>query len=576
MKDFSNLLENLLCQPARNGKLALLVDYLNRTPDPDRGYSLAALCGDLVLDEVKPGLLRALIEERADPILFRLSYDFVGDLSETIALMWEPGEAAEPPGLAQIVESMRAMSKAEARRRLPGWLDTLDGTGRWALLKLVTGALRVGVSTGLAKQALSQWSGVAQTEIEEVWHGFAPPYLPLFAWLSGAAARPSACDALCFHSPMLAHPIDDADFERLEPGDFKAEWKWDGIRVQLKGRSGAGARLFSRSGDDISAAFPELVASSGEGLDLLPLPASGERAGVRGGGVSPDVVRKASGVHGHPLVFAGGLDGELVALEPGKTGLEAVASFSTLQQRLNRKTISAAMLARIPVAIIAYDLLFAADASGENWTDVRPLPFLERRRLLEQAVAKADDPRLLLSPLLSFEHWDALAAQRAVSAEHPSVEGVMLKRKASPYIAGRPKGEWFKWKRDAHLLDCVVMYAQRGHGKRASLYSDYTFGLWSGDALLPVGKAYFGFTDAELAQLDRFVRQNTVQKFGPVREVVHASDNGLVLEIAFEGVQVSPRHKSGYAMRFPRINRIRRDKRPAEADQLEALAKLAR
>ncbi len=152
----------------------------------------------------------------------------------------------------------------------------------------------------------------------------------------------------------------------------------------------------------------------------------------------------------------------------------------------------------------------------------------------------------------------------------------MLKRKASPYIAGRPKGEWFKWKRDAHLLDCVVMYAQRGHGKRASLYSDYTFGLWSGDALLPVGKAYFGFTDAELALLDRFVRQNTVQKFGPVREVVHAPDNGLVLEIAFEGVQVSARHKSGYAMRFPRINRIRRDKKPAEADQLEALAKLAR
>lgn len=537
MKDFAGLLEKLLYQPARNGKLGLLVDYLNRTPDPDRGYALAALCGDLVLDEVKPGLLRGLIEERADPILFRLSYDFVGDLSETIALMWEPGEPAEAPELAQVVEAMRAMSKAEARRRLPHWLDALDGTGRWALLKLVTGALRVGVSTGLAKQALSQWSGVAQTEIEEVWHGFSPPYLPLFAWLSGAAARPSANDALCFHSPMLAHPIDDADFQKLDPTEFAAEWKWDGIRVQTKARAGAGARLFSRSGDEISNAFPDLL---------------------------------------DPPLLMGGLDGELVALEPGKSGLEAVASFSTLQQRLNRKTVSAAMLKRIPVAIIAYDLLFAADASGENWTDVRPLPFQERRRLLEDAVAKARDPRLLLSPLLDFESWDALAAQRASSAAHPSVEGVMLKRKASAYVAGRPKGEWFKWKRDAHLLDCVVMYAQRGHGKRASLYSDYTFGLWSGEALLPVGKAYFGFTDAELAQLDRFVRQNTVQKFGPVREVVHAPDDGLVLEIAFEGVQVSARHKSGYAMRFPRINRIRRDKRPAEADQLEALAKLAR
>ena len=208
---------------------------------------------------------------------------------------------------------------------------------------------------------------------------------------------------------------------------------------------------------------------------------------------------------------------------------------------------------------------------------MRPLPFQERRRLLEDAVARAkSDPRLLLSPLLDFHDWEALAAQRADSLQHPSVEGVMLKRKASPYIAGRPRGEWFKWKRDAHLLDCVAMYAQRGHGKRASLYSDYTFGLWSGDALLPVGKAYFGFTDAELAQLDRFVRQNTVQRFGPVRELVHTPEDGLVLEIAFEGVQVSSRHKSGYAMRFPRINRIRRDKKPAEADLLEALAKLAR
>jgi DNA ligase-1 len=537
MKAFAQLLENLLYQPARNGKLALLVDYLNATPDPDRGYALAALCGDLVLDEVKPALLRGLIEERADPVLFRLSYDFVGDLSETIALMWEGAAETAPPGLAQVVEAMRAMTKAEARRRLPGWLDALDGTGRWALLKLVTGALRVGVSTGLAKQALAQWSGVAQEEIEEVWHGFAPPYLPLFAWLSGAAARPSANGALCFHSPMLAHPIDDGDFGKLDPRAFHAEWKWDGIRVQLKGRAGAGARLFSRSGDDISAAFPDLV---------------------------------------DPSPFHGGLDGELVALEQGRSGLDAVAGFSTLQQRLNRKTVSAAMLARIPVAIIAYDLLFAADASGENWTDVRPLPFQERRALLEEAVARAKNPRLLLSPLLDFNAWEALAEQRAQSAQKPSIEGVMLKRKASPYMAGRPRGEWFKWKRDAHLLDCVVMYAQRGHGKRASLYSDYTFGLWSGDALLPVGKAYFGFTDAELAQLDRFVRNNTVQRFGPVREVVHQRDDGLVLEIAFEGVQVSSRHKSGYAMRFPRINRIRRDKKPAEADQLEALAKLAR
>jgi DNA ligase-1 len=538
MKAFARLLENLVCQPARNGKLALLTDYLGATPDPDRGYALAALCGDLTLDEVKPALLRALIEQRADPQLFRLSYDFVGDLSETIALMWEPaGATSHPPRLAEVVETLRVLSKAEARRRLPDWLDSLDAAGRWALLKLVTGALRVGVSTGLAKQALAQWSGVAQQEIEEAWHGFSPPYLPLFAWLSGEAARPAPNGALCFHAPMLAHPIEDADFPKLDPADFSAEWKWDGIRVQLKSRAQKGARLFSRSGDDISAAFPDLIG---------------------------------------PPLFPGGLDGELVALAPDKTGLEAVASFSTLQQRLNRKTVSAAMLARIPVAIVAYDLLFAADAGGENWTDLRPLPFQQRRALLEQAVLRADDPRLLLSPLLDFDDWEALASRREKSAEISGIEGVMLKRKTSPYLAGRPKGEWFKWKRDAHLLDCVALYAQRGHGKRASLYSDYTFGLWSGDALLPVGKAYFGFTDAELGELDRFVRTNTTNRFGPVREIVHQPDNGLVLEIAFEGVQKSARHKSGYAMRFPRINRIRRDKKPAEADQLETLAKLAR
>jgi DNA ligase-1 len=538
MRAFGQLLENLLYQPARNGKLALLVDYLASTPDPDRGYALAALCGALTLDEVKPALLRGLIEERADPILFRLSYDFVGDLSETIALMWEPsGAPVSTPGLAKVVEAMRAMSKSEARRQLPAWLDALDGTGRWALLKLVTGGLRVGVSSGLAKQALSQWSGVAQVEIEEVWHAFAPPYLPLFAWLSGAAPRPSANDSLGFHSPMLSHPIEDGDFKKLDPRDFAAEWKWDGIRVQLKSRSGAGTRLFSRSGDDIGAAFPDLIDSP---------------------------------------AFFGGLDGELVAMTPGEAGLDSVASFSTLQQRLNRKSVSAAMLGRIPVGIIAYDLLFAADASGENWRDVRALPFHERRRLLEAAVERAADPRLLLSPLLDFADWEALAAQRAASAQRPSVEGVMLKRKDSPYLAGRPRGEWFKWKRDAHLLDCVMMYAQRGHGKRASLYSDFTFGLWRGEDLLPVGKAYFGFTDVELAQLDRFVRQNTVQRFGPVREVVHNPDEGLVLEIAFEGVQQSTRHKSGVAMRFPRINRIRRDKKPGEADQLETLAKLAK
>ena len=371
-----------------------------------------------------------------------------------------------------------------------------------------------------------------------MWPGLTPPYLDLFAWLEGHAEKPVNLDPAPFRPVMLAHAIENTDFVNLDAADFIAEWKWDGIRVQaVSGRDARGhrlARLYSRSGEDITGSFP----------DLLP-----------------------------SLHLPGAIDGELLVVRDGR-----VQSFNVLQQRLNRKVVSSKLMGEYPIHLRAYDLL------GEGDTDLRTLPFAERRARLETFVARLDDARIDLSPVIEFDSWDALTAARKNPAgagageDAAAVEGVMLKRRDALYLPGRPKGQWWKWKRDPHIIDAVLMYAQRGHGKRSSYYSDYTFGVWTaredGEQLVPVGKAYFGFTDEELLQIDRFVRRNTTEKFGPVRHVVHEPDQGLVLEVAFEGLARSARHKSGVAMRFPRINRLRWDKPPREADRLETLEKM--
>lgn len=532
MKAFAALSERLAFEPGRTAKLQLIADYLRTMPDPDRGWTLAALVGTLDFPDAKPAMLRGLIEARMDPELFRLSYDYVGDLAETIALAW-PRRAASGAAadlrLAEVVDTLARASRRETPQQIERWLDRLDEPERFALLKLMTGGLRIGVSVGLAKQALARLGSVPAEAIEEVWHGAKPPYADLFAWIEGRADRPDVTGAPLFRSPMLAQALDEAELSALDPAAFAAEWKWDGIRVQAIGSVDdtalARRRLYSRTGEDIGAGFPDLVAALG---------------------------------------FDATLDGELVVLEDG-----AVATFSRLQQRLNRKAPTAAQIAENPVGIVAYDLLF------EGGDDLRPLAFAERRRRLESFVAELNNPRILLSPRIEFADWPGLAAARADSRAHPGIEGVMLKRLDSPYVAGRPRGPWFKWKRDPDLVDCVLIYAQRGHGKRSSYYSDYTFGVWQEDAsgrhLVPVGKAYFGFTDAELLEIDRFVRTNTINRFGPVREVAHEPTKGLVFEVAHEGLQRSTRHKSGVAMRFPRIARIRWDKPPGEADTLDRL-----
>jgi DNA ligase 1 len=534
MQSFAALLERLVLTPSRNAKLQLIIDYLRHTPDPSRGWAVAAITGDLSIPSVKPAAIRELVAARVDPVLFQLSYDYVGDLAETISLIWpqRPG-ANRSPDLHEVVETLMESTKAEGLRHAELWLDALDSTGRWSLLKLITGGLRIGVSARLARQALADFGKVDVTEIEELWHGLSAPYIDLFAWLEGRAPKPAASALAPFRPPMLAHPLldktermaaEEIDPSRISPTDFAAEWKWDGVRVQLVADLGV-RRLYTRNGDDISKAFPDLL----EAAD-----------------------------------FNAALDGELLI----RTPQGGVASFNELQQRLNRKTVTPRQMAERPAMLRAYDIM------QEGADDLRPLPFAERRKRLERFVVTHDDPRIDLSALLPFTDATALEDLRA-NPPTREIEGLMLKRWTSPYVAGRPAGQWYKWKRNPHLVDAVLMYAQRGHGKRSGLYSDFTFGVWrtteAGEELTPVGKAYFGFTDDELTMLDRYVRENERERFGPVRSVIANAQQGLVLEVAFEGLQRSTRHRSGLAMRFPRIHRIRWDKPSREADRIEML-----
>ena len=530
MLAFADLLDRLVYATARNAKIVLIADYLKRTPDPDRGWALAALPDGLPGARPVRRVLAELMAERIDPELYRLSRDYVGDTAETVALLWpEPAvptlSREPPPSLSDVVQALAASSPVTLSLQLSGWLDRLDPNGRWALLKLMTGAPRVGVSARLTKTAVAGLGPVEPDEIEGVWHGLSPPYLPLFAWLEGRAARPDVSGVPVFRPMMLAHPLEPADLASLVVGEYAPEWKWDGIRVQVVA-VGGDVRLYARSGDDIGRSFPEIIAA----------------------------------FHGVEAV----LDGELLVLRDG-----VVAPFNDLQQRLNRKTVSRRALAEFPAHVRLYDAL---EIAGE---DLRPLALDHRRQRLEAWFAAAGPAGADLSPQIAVTTREELQALWS-GARAGGIEGLMLKRRASPYLPGRPKGHWWKWKRAALTVDCVLMYAQRGSGKRSSFYSDYTFGVWRPAAadgvpeLVPVGKAYSGFSDAELVELDRFIRNNTIDRFGPVRAVAPK----LVLEVAFDAVQRSARHKSGVAMRFPRIHRIRWDKPAADADQLSGLQRL--
>jgi len=530
VEEFAALVDALVYTRSRNEKLRLIAGYLRATPDPDRGWALAALTDGLDFPAVKSSTIRNLMHDRVDPVLWALSRDFVGDTAETASLLWpEPvGDVMPPPSVSEAVETLGRMTRATVMSELPRLLDRLDSAGRYALFKLATGAMRIGISARLAKVAFAQAFEVTVEEVEEYWHGIAPPYAELFDWAARGAAPPDNESLPLFRPFMLAHPLEDT---KLDLADYVAEWKWDGIRMQLA-HAGGETRLYSRTGDDISGAFPEMA-------EALTIPAV--------------------------------LDGELLvrgAHQGGEAG--GAASFNALQQRLGRKTVSKAMLADYPAFVRLYDVLIL---EGE---DLRERPWTERRARLEALMPRLPAERFDISAVVEAEHFERLGEIRQ-GARDEAIEGLMLKRRDSPYVAGRRAGLWYKWKRDPLLVDCVLMYAQRGSGKRSSFYSDYTFGCWDGDPdqgaeLLPVGKAYFGFTDEELKQLDRHVRNHTVNRFGPVRE----TDKSLVFEVAFDSVHESKRHKSGLAMRFPRISRIRWDKPAHEADRIEALRNLVR
>jgi DNA ligase-1 len=538
MQAFADLLNALVVTRGRNEKLALIVAFLRHEPDPDRGWMLAALTDGLSFPAVKSSLVRGLMAERVDPVLWALSRDYVGDTAETASLLWpEPAQPpGPPPSLSEAVDAMLRLTRISAPRGLADLLDRLDADGRYALLKLALGAMRVGVSARLAKLAFAQAFGVSVDDVEEYWHGQAPPYTPLFDWAARGLPPPDPGTTPLFRPFMLAHPLEGPAVDAVE-GHFDAyvaEWKWDGIRVQLV-RAGGETRVYSRGGEDISAAFPDIV-----GALTLPAALDGEllvRGGVQGG----------DGL--------GGSQG-------------GAASFNALQQRLGRKTVSRRMLEEHPAFVRLYDVL------SLDGIDLRSEPWSHRRGVLESLVPTLDPQRFDISQVIAADTFADLAEIRAGSRD-AAIEGVMLKRRDSVYSGGRKAGLWYKWKRDPLAADCVLMYAQRGSGKRSSFYSDFTFGCWAGDPnegadLLPVGKAYFGFTDAELKWLDQFVRRHTVNRFGPVREV----EPKLVLEIGFDSLHASKRHKSGLAMRFPRILRIRSDKPAHEADRIDTLAAL--
>ena len=420
MEAFATLLERLYYTHSTLAKAALLEDYFARTPDPDRGYAVAALAGTLSFELFKRHVIRDVVAERVDPVLFDLSRDYVGETSETVAHIWPVSENAvrlnRLPPLHEVIERFTSGDKTEIRAYLVLLLDNLTPEQRWALLKLGTGSLRVGVSARFIKNVLAQYGGKEVGEVENVWHGVEPPYTALFAWLEGKAEKPDLSQSLTFHPVMLSHAIEEDELGLITPELFAAEWKYDGIRVQLVA-SAVGVALYSRTGDDIGHSFPDLL----ESID-----------------------------------FHAVLDGELLVRKDG-----IIAPFNDLQQRLNKKLPGKKLIETCPAFLMVYDML---EADG---VDFRPLSFLQRREALHHWFEKHHPERMQLSALLSFDRMETLARYRSTAnrKEDNYIEGLMLKRKSSPYIPGRPKGHWYKWKRDPLNVDAVLMLCPAGLGQ---------------------------------------------------------------------------------------------------------------
>ncbi|MEX5727090.1 DNA ligase-1 [Rhodovulum iodosum] len=522
MKRFARLFTSLDQTTRTTAKVDALAAYFSEAPAADRLWTIALLSGRRPRRAVTTTRLREWAAERAGlPLwLFEECYPVVGDLAETIALVLPPAASASKATLAERMAEIRALAtvdEPERKARILNAWDSLDGTERFLFNKLITGGFRVGVSQKLMTRALAQATGQDEAELA---HRLMGDWRPETTSYHALIEAPDPAADLSRPYPFyLAYQLEDGPEGLGAPEDWLAEHKWDGIRGQLIVR-GAEHFVWSRGEELMTDRFPELAAAR----DFLP----------------PGTV----------------LDGEILAWAGDRP-----LAFNALQKRLGRKSVPRKLLEEAPVVLKAYDLL------EEGGADTRALPFAERRARLEALLA--DLPAglpLRLSPLIAFDTWDSLAETRAAS-RGLGAEGVMLKRRASPYLAGRKKGDWWKWKVDPLSVDAVMVYAQAGHGRRANLYTDFTFAVWDGAALVPFTKAYSGLTDAEFRQITAWVRKNTLQRFGPVRQVTPQH----VFEIAFEGIQESSRHKSGLALRFPRMARWRHDKPAAEANTLDDL-----
>ena len=525
---FANLLEQLIFTKGRNDKITHIKAWIKSSNKEDLGWGLAAICDELKLPKIKPSSIKKIIISHVDKKLFELSYDYIGDLAETVALIWPKSlkNKSSKKSLSNLISDLSTSEESDVEKIIEKFMNIFDHNTRWAFLKLITGGMRVGVSSRLAKIALSESFDVSVSEVEEVWYAVNPPYKELIDWLYGDGKKPNLNKKAIFRPPMLANPLHEKDYKIISSHDFIAEWKWDGIRIQLVSNNGK-CKMFSRSGDDISKSFPDIVS------------------------------------YNFKQDF--NIDGELMIGD-----IDNLGSFNDLQQRLNRKSPSKKIILEYPVFIIAYDLLIINDE------DQRQKNILTRRKNLSSFLKKQPFPFVSFSNDIKFENFDDLNEMRLSCRQDSRYEGLMIKKKKSTYVNGRPKGLWFKFKREPYVIDVVLLYAQRGHGKRSSLYSDFTFGVWTknngANELVTVGKAYSGFTDKELYKLDNHIRKNTINRYGPVREV----KKELVLEVAFDDIHISKRHKSGVAMRFPRIKRIRWDKPAVEADNLNLLKEMVK
>jgi DNA ligase-1 len=539
MREFANLFAELDETTATNRKLDALKNYFSSAAPENAAWAVYFLAGGKPRQAVPSKLLRQYATEYAglDDWLFDECYDAVGDLAETIAHILPAPSHHSDIGLAEWIEQriapLRGAPPETVREALFRYWDELETRERFLLAKLIGGGFRVGVSKLLVTRALSAIAAVDSKVIAQRLMGWTDGSVSPTAkgFLQLIAAQSDQEHALRGGQPypfFLAHQLQAGPASLGEPAQWQVEWKYDGMRAQLVCRDGQ-SWLWSRGEDLITERFPELAA--------LRLPE---------GCV---------------------IDGEILVWQPGAPG---PSPFADLQKRIGRKTLSAKLLAELPAALVAYDLL------EENGVDLRQLPQHERRALLEKLVQAQQAPQLRLSPLVAASNWEELAAIREQSRAR-GVEGMMLKAVDAAYGVGRTKdvGTWWKWKIDPYSIDAVLIYAQSGHGRRASLYTDYTFAVWDRDEggerrLVPFAKAYSGLTDAEIAQVDAVIRKTTIEKFGPVRSVKPS----MVFEIGFEGIALSSRHKAGIAVRFPRILRRRDDKSVDDADTLDALKAL--